>query len=304
MALAATRYERTELAYSKTQSCYSPPSKFTAGYAHAVEFLEMQEARSQTPYQGYKYADVVIDDETGKVMEYRDLLKDPRYTETWSRSGSNEFGRLFQGVGKNEDGTQRITGTDACHFKKKSEMPAHKRATYARYVVDIRPEKKDPNRVRITAGGDRLEYHGETSTESASLETAKILLNSVLSTKNAKFMSIDISNFYIQNDLEDYQWIRFHIDMIPQEIIDEYNLMDVVEDGWCYAEIRKALYGLKEATYLSNVKLKQILAAEGYVPSKFTPGLFTHKTRDIAFALCTDDFGCRYVNKEDAEHLI
>ena len=78
MALAATRYERTELAYSKTQSCYSPPSQFTAGYAHAVEFLEMQEARSQTPYQGYKYADVVIDEETGKGIEYRDLLKDPK----------------------------------------------------------------------------------------------------------------------------------------------------------------------------------------------------------------------------------
>ena len=118
-------------------------------------------------------------------------------------------------------------------------------------------------------------------------------------------MSIDISNFFIQTDLEDYQYIRFHIDMIPQEIIDEYNLMDIVEnDGWCYAEIRKALYGLKEASYLSNVELKKVLAKEGYLPSKFTPGLFTHKTRDIAFALNTDDFGVRFTKKEDAEHLI
>ena len=46
--------------------------------------------------------------------------------------------------------------------------------------------------------------------------------------------------------------------MIPQEIIDEYNLLSIVEeDGWCYAEIRKAVYGLKEASYLSNVELKQ-----------------------------------------------
>ena len=72
------------------------------------------------------------------------------------------------------------------------------------------------------ARGDRLDYHGETSTETTSIETAKILINSVLSTKNAKFMSIDISSFYIQNDLSDYQYIRFHISMIPQEIIDEY----------------------------------------------------------------------------------
>ena len=86
--------------------------------------------------------------------------------------------------------------------------------------------------------------------------------------------------------------------MIPQEIIDEYNLMDIIEDdGWCYAEIRKALYGLKEASYLSNVELKRILAEQGYLPSKFTPGLFTHKTRDIAFALSTDDFGIKYSKK-------
>ena len=32
-------------------------------------------------------------------------------------------------------------------------------------VVDIRPEKDDPNRVHITAVGERLDYYGETSTE-------------------------------------------------------------------------------------------------------------------------------------------
>ena len=118
-------------------------------------------------------------------------------------------------------------------------------------------------------------------------------------------MSIDISSFYIQNDLADYQYIRFHISMIPQEIIDEYNLTSIMEDdGYCYAEIRKAMYGLKEAGYLSNIELKRILANEGYVPSTFTPGLFTHKTKDIAFSLVVDDFGVKYTNKEDADHLI
>jgi hypothetical protein len=35
--------------------------------------------------------------------------------------------------------------------------------------------------------------------------------------------------------------------MIPQEIIDVYNLIDIMEaDGWCYVEIRKAMYGLKQ----------------------------------------------------------
>jgi hypothetical protein len=99
--------------------------------------------------------------------------------------------------------------------------------------VAVRPEKAEANKVRITVGGNLLAYLGETSTESASIETTKLLINSVLSTPRARLGTVNISNFYIQNFLKDYQYMRFHISMIPQEIIDEYNLTDIMEaDGW------------------------------------------------------------------------
>ena len=92
---------------------------------------------------------------------------------------------------------------------------------------------------------------------------------------------------------------------IPQEIIDEYNLETIMnENGYCYAEIRKALSGLFESGYIANVELKRILGLEGYVPSKFTLGLFTHKMREIVFSLVVDNFGVRYKKREDAEHLL
>ena len=70
-----------------------------------------------------------------------------------------------------------------------------------------------------------------------------------------------------------------------------YNLITIIhEDGYCYAEIRKAMYGLQESRYITNIKLKSILGLEGYVLSKFTPGLFMHKIRDIAFLLVVNDF--------------
>ena len=192
-----------------------------------------------------------------------------------------------------------------CHWIKKSQVPKRKIATYNRSVVDIRPEKAEPHRVRFTAEGNILQYTEETSTGTASIETAKLLINSTLSTKGAKFMAIDISNFYTHNDLKDYQSMRFAMNEIPQEILDEYNLETIVhEDGYCYAEIRKALYSLREARFITNVKLKRILGLEGYVPSKFTPGLFTHKTREIAFSLVVDNFGVKYKKREDAEHLL
>ena len=64
------------------------------------------------------------------------------------------------------------------------------------------------------------------------------------------------------------------------------------------------MYGLQESGYIANIELKRILGLEGYVPSRFTPGLFTHKTRDIAFSLVVDDFGVKYAKKEDAEDLL
>jgi hypothetical protein len=41
-------------------------------------------------------------------------------------------------------------------------------------------------------GGDQIENPGEKSTRTADLTTAKILINSVISTKGARFLVVDI----------------------------------------------------------------------------------------------------------------
>ena len=56
-------------------------------------------------------------------------------------------------------------------------------------VVDVCPKKKDSNRVRIHAGGNRLDYYGETSTKTLSIETANILINSVLLKKRKIYVN-------------------------------------------------------------------------------------------------------------------
>lgn len=57
-------------------------------------------------------------------------------------------------------------------FVNRKDVPDHKTVTYARMVCDIRLQKEETHRMRMTAGGDSLEYAGNT--ESASLETIKI----------------------------------------------------------------------------------------------------------------------------------
>ena len=90
---------------------------------------------------------------------------------------------------------------------------------------------------------------------------------------------------------------------IPQYIIDQYGLTDKAVNGKVLVEIRKGMYGLKQAGRIANDRLKQHLKASGYVPCRYTPGLFTHTSRKISFALCVDDFNVKYKNKADAQYI-
>jgi hypothetical protein len=61
--------------------------------------------------------------------------------------------------------------------------------------MDIKNHKEEKERNILTVGGDQIEYPGNKSTRTEGLTTAKILINSVISTLGAKFLVIDIYNF-------------------------------------------------------------------------------------------------------------
>ena len=87
--------------------------------------------------------------------------------------------------------------------------------------------------------------------------------------------------------------------------MQEYNLKDVsTKDGRIYMKVSKGMYGLPQAGLLAQELLQERLAEHGYHQSKIIPGLWKHETRPIVFTLVVDDFGVKYVNKEDAEHLM
>ena len=53
----------------------------------------------------------------------------------------------------------------------------------------------------------------------ANMLVSKILFSSVISIKGARFMTIDISNFYLMIPLKQPEYIHIHIRDIPYEII-------------------------------------------------------------------------------------
>jgi hypothetical protein len=106
----------------------------------------------------------VIHPVTGKEMEYMALMKDPRLHPLWKRGFHNECGRLFQGI-------RDIPGTDTCFFIKLTNIPTDINITYGKIVFDYKPHKKEKERVRLTVGGDRLDYSGDVTTSTANITT-------------------------------------------------------------------------------------------------------------------------------------
>ena len=111
-------------------------------------------------------------------------------------------------------------------------------------VCLVRPEKADPNHTRITIGGNCICYPGDVGTKTASFVLVKLVINSVLSQKDAKFVTFDISNFYLQTPLDRPEYVRIKLLDIPQDFVDKYNLLDSVRDGWVYLEINHGVYSL------------------------------------------------------------
>ena len=122
-----------------------------------------------------------------------------------------KLGRLTQGFGNTQ-------GTNTCEFmsiNKIRNIPKDQTVTYAQTVVDYRSQKDDPNRVRITAGGNLIEYPYKLTTRTADLKTSKILWNSVLSTPGAKYMCVDIKNMYFATPMDRYEYMRIPIELVP-----------------------------------------------------------------------------------------
>ena len=171
--------------------------RFQSKFAHALQAISNPMANLNDPFLPFEYnAFAVTHHITGKQMEYRHLIRDPHYKKDWDQSCANELGRLAQGLG------DKIKGTNTLIFIAKSKVPPGRTVTYARIVCSVHPEKEETNRTRITCGGNLiLDYPGDVSTETASLETFKIHINSVISTPGAKYMTMDISNMYLNTPL-------------------------------------------------------------------------------------------------------
>ena len=116
-----------------------------------------------------------------------------------------------------------------------------------------RPEKSDPYQTRLTVVGNLISYPGDCGTPTIDLLTVKLLLNSVVSTPGAKFMTIDIKDFYLNTPMARYKYMRLKLCDIPEDVVRHYILATKVKsDGYVYIEIRRGMYGIPQSGLLTH----------------------------------------------------
>jgi hypothetical protein len=230
---------------------------------------------------------------TGQPLSLPALLRGPDGA-AWEAASAEEYRRL-------------LTQYECMEFVHTSLLPANYVPTYFQQVA---AQKEKPEglvrRVRGTVGGNKVVYTGAVSAQTASLPTIKVLLNAVVSDPTAKFMTADISNFYLHSDLPSPEFMWIQLAQIPASIQAEYDVAQFADtkSKRVLVRITKGIYGLPQAGLLAQQRLFKILAQHGYHPTEHTPALFRHETRPVAFSLIVDDFGVKYRDRADAEHLL
>ncbi len=136
-------------------------------------------------------------------------------------------------------------------------IPKNRVIMYARVVVDHCPQKEDPNRIQITASGNLINYPGKLMTRMVDITTAKLHWNSMLSTPGAKYMCLDIKNFYRSTPLNRFEYLQIPFALFPLRIVEHYSLKDKVLNGHIYVKMRHAVWGLPQASILANKLLKK-----------------------------------------------
>ncbi len=151
-------------------------------------------------------------DET--ISSYKKLMNNPATTEVWQMAFGKDFGGMAQGDNKmGQKGTNAmfvITHNEIAHV-----LRAGKVFTYANPIVDHRPQKEDPNHIRITAGGNLINYKEELSVSTADINTAKLHWNSVISMDEALYMCLNIGNFYLTAALKYFEYMQIPLALFP-----------------------------------------------------------------------------------------
>jgi hypothetical protein len=240
-------------------------------------------------------------DENGKKLKYKTAIQGAN-KNIWHHKNYDEYCRLFdnktwKAIHPHEQPADRIK--DTMYISKQLSEKYDNSEEYAE-------EGYIKRRVRMTTGGDKANYDGYTKADTADLTVVKMLINATISDSKSKFATADIENFYLnqENVLDRPEYIKLKIKDIPTEIMKKYKLQEYIHNESILMQILTGMYGLAQAGRIAQETLITKLQEAGYLMDNNVKCLFIHETRSTMFTLTVDDFGIKYNNDEDLQHLI
>ena len=152
---------------------------------------------------------------TGEIItSYKKLANDPALKHTWQTGFGKDWGSLAQG-----DKRTGAKGTNTFIVLTPSQVPhipEDRTVTYANIVVDYRPQKKDPNLVRITAGGNLIFI--QANSQPGQQTSPRRRYCGIVT--NARYICLDIKNFYLCAPMERYEYMKMSIGIFPRHVIE------------------------------------------------------------------------------------
>jgi hypothetical protein len=110
-----------------------------------------------------------------------------------------------------------------------------------------------------------VHFPGDAGTPTADLLTVKLLINSIISTAGAKFMMMDIKDFYHNTPMARYEYLRLRIADMPDDVIEHYNLHGkATPKGYVYCEIQKGMHSLPQAGIIAQQLFEERLEQHVY----------------------------------------
>jgi hypothetical protein len=157
----------------------------------------------------------------GNFLEWHQLRTHPTLSVTWNTSYANKLGHLCQGISTGPNKGKRVKGTNTLFSIPYTKIPSDRRReiTYSQVVCKVRPEKGgNANCTRITIGRNNITYPGDEGIPTGSIELVKLLVNSVLSKRNARLATMDLKNFYLNTPLDRPEYVRIEASRHPPQI--------------------------------------------------------------------------------------
>ena len=110
--------------------------------------------------------------------------------------------------------------------------------------------------MQLTVVEDKLTFDGPVYTPIYYLMTSKLHWNSVIATPGTKYLVVYVKNFYLNNMMPEHKYYNITLILIPQDVIDKYNLMDKQINVFLYIQVDKGMYGPVQVGIITHTLLK------------------------------------------------